>query len=250
MRIEMLLAVVAAMVLLLALAADAQRPIPLRLSEPRHSAELRDLGDGVFEVRTTGGDPYILADEVTQPYDPVSLQVFAFEYQCATDLDFFDIYFIAPQSGWIYSHTGKIPAATEWTPFAANLKAVRPDEWDGSVRQFRIDFGDTAEQARLDEQRQGLLKLQAHVEKTLISPSKIADKSDMIAASHSFSDGGNVTSVSVVGKELDLATQLREYAGEIKPSVPLAPPMVTGEGDSPRPRESAPAAVRTSLRLP
>jgi len=125
------------------------------------------------------------------------------------------------------------------------LKAVRPDEWDGSVRQFRIDFGDTegktvrvrniqlrpmtteeaqAEQARLDEQRQGLLKLQAHVEKTLISPSKIADKSDMIAASHSFSDGGNVTSVSVVGRSSTWRRSCASMLGKSSRLFPLRHP--------------------------
>lgn len=232
-----------------------QDNVPLRLGEPIHSAEVTDLGDGAYEVRSTGGDPYVLCENLAKPFDTESLTVFSFDYICPEGVDFLEVYFVSPKSGWLNYHQKDIAPAEDWTPFAANLEAARPDDWSGGITQFRIDFGGdegnvvkirnirlrpmTAAELRAEEERQAeearqVRELQERIEQSLIAPSKVTDTDSMIAATHAFTDGSDATHIAVLGRELDLATQLREYAAEVPPPVGLPPPMVVGEGASPK----------------
>ncbi len=238
--------------LCLAQVCPAQEPagIPLRLQPAGHSAVVRDMGNGGFEVRTVGEDPYVLCDEIAPGYDASQLRVFSFDYICGEGLDFFEVFFIAPRSSWVNAVVPDISPATEWTHFSANVAAVVPEEWDGSVEQFRIDFGsgegktvrvrdirlrpmNAAEvqaeaEARAAKERV-MAELSRRVEAALVSPARIETAGNVLAATHALGD----THIAVVGKDLDLASQLREHADALDPAAHLPPRLVVGEGPDP-----------------
>ncbi len=235
----------------LATAAFSQRPrgIPLRLQPAGHAATVTDLGNGEVEVRTVGVDPYILCEMIKRKYDAKRLTMFSFEYMSAEPIDFFEVYMVAPDSGWCNASVSDVEAADDWTEFAVNARAIRPDEWNGKVKQFRIDFGGdegnvvrvrnirlramTADEAQAEADAQAIearriAGLHEQIAATMIAPERITDTSSMIAATHSLGD----THIAVVGKELDLATQLRESADALDPAASLPPALVVGEGPS------------------
>lgn len=235
--------------------APGAEEVPVRLSTAAHSAQVRRLEDGSFEVRTTGGDPYVVCERVTEDFDHDRLHVFAFEYRCPESLEFFEIFFGNPFSGHNRFGSGPVPAAPDWRPFAADLAAVPGTDWGPGVRDFRIDFGDrggrtvqvrsvrvrapTAEERQAAEERraaeaEALRTLQGQVDKRLIAPARIPPFENVLAATHRFEDAGGQTLVSVVGKDLDLATQVSAAAGAVPPPVPLPPALAAGEGESPK----------------
>lgn len=237
------------------LAAQAADTIPLRFTQTTHSVEVRDLGQGVWEVQTTGGDPWVVCERVTQPFDHETVFMFSFEYQCEEGLDGFQVYVGPPfRQGAVY-HSETIPPTTEWRLFAANLKTLGPDAWNETVTDLRLDFGNgyrrlvrvrnlrlramtpeeaQAEEARLAEERRRLEEAHRRIEATMIAPARLDDTEDVIAARAEFPDDDGFTAVAVVGRELDLATQLREFADDVPLPVPSAPAIVAGEGPSAR----------------
>ena len=100
----------------------AQHSVPIRLSTTAHSAEVRVLGDGSCEVRTTGGDPYVMCERVEATYDHRRLCVFAFEYTCAEALEFVEVFFGNPFNPERRGTSGPLAAAPQWTPFALDLR--------------------------------------------------------------------------------------------------------------------------------
>ena len=227
--------------------------VPIRLQLGGHSVKVRDLGEGVCEVHTTGPDPYVVCERVEQRFDHDRLFVLAFEYICPEGVDFFEVFWGNPFHGGANVTVRDIPPAEDWAPFAANLK-VKGDEWDESVRDFRIDFGgrsgrvikvrnvhlramtpeeESALRRREEEAGAELREKAARVDAALIAPAKIPDVSNVIAATQVLSDDAGTTAVSVLGRELDLVTQVREYAGDVTPPVELPPRLVVGEGPSP-----------------
>jgi len=230
----------------------AQEPasVPLRLQGAGHSVIVRERGEGVVEVRTVDEDPYVLCDKIERGYDAEQLTTFAFEYRCSEGLDFLEVYFIAPKSGWVNALVRDIAPAAEWAPFAVNVAEVVPEEWTGEVEQFRIDFGSgegrivevrnivlramTPEEARAQaearaEEARRLAELQARIEATLIAPDRLPDKGSVIAATHRLGD----THIAVVGRDLDLVTQVGAHAGALDPAAPRPPRLVVGEGPDP-----------------
>ena len=143
-----------------------------------------------------------------------------------------------------------ISPTTEWTHFSANVAAVVPEEWDGTVEQFRIDFGsgegktvrvrdirlrpmNAAEvqaeaEARAAKERV-MAELSRRVEAALVSPARIETAGNVLAATHALGD----THIAVVGKDLDLASQLWEHADALDPAAHLPPRLVVGEGPDP-----------------
>ena len=227
--------------------------VPIRLQLAGHSVQVRDLGQGVCEVRTTGPDPYVVCERVEQRFDHDRVFVLAFEYVCPEGVDFFEVYWGNPFHGGANVTIKDIPAATDWAPFAANLK-MRGDEWDESVQDFRIDFGGdggrlikvrnvhlramTPEEElvrvrRENEARKELMEKADRVNASLIAPARIEDTSNMMAATEVLTADGATTAISVLGRELDLVTQVRESADSVPPPVDLGPRIVAGEGPDP-----------------
>jgi hypothetical protein len=232
----------------------AQDTVPLRLSTTAvHSATVRVLADGVCEVRTTGGDPYVLCERLTTGFDHRRLSVFAFEYTCSEALEFFEVFLGNPFVPENHYGSGPLPPAPEWTRFAVDLGALPGSEWGEDVRDFRIDFGDrggrvvqvrslqlrapTPAEIRAVQERQAaadaaLKAVQERVEKTLIAPAKIPAADNAISATSSLADAGGLTLISVVGRDLDLVTQVASGGGDVAPAAALPPALVVGEGES------------------
>lgn len=237
------------------LAAHAAEPVPLRFTKTTHSVEVRDLGDGVYEVQTTGGDPWVVIERIAQQFDHETVFMLAFEYLCPEGLDGFQVYLGPPfRQGAVY-YSEAIPPSDRWQPFAANLQTVGPDAWNETVTDLRLDFGNgyrrlvqvrnlrlramtpqeaQAEEARLAEERRRIEEAHRRIEATMVAPDRVAHTGDVISARVEFPHRDGFTAVAVVGRELDLATQLREHADDVPLPVPTAPAIVAGEGPSPR----------------
>ncbi len=232
-------------------AAGAQEGFPLRLTPAIHDATWRDVGGGVYEVRTTGADPYILTDSIALPFDHGRFRVFAFEYRCDEGFDFFEV-FVGPP--WRNQVTRAIPAAPEWRAFASDLGRLPADAWHDGVRDFRVDFGATPERvvwirnivlrpmtpteaeadaARRRAEERRMEDLRASVERSLIAPARLPEGEAEIAARLGLRDTAGTTRIAIVGKQLDLAYQLQRMAPELPAPVELPRAIVVGEGSDP-----------------
>jgi hypothetical protein len=230
--------------------------IPLRFSEVVHAAEVSVLGPGEYRVRVTGGDPYVVCEPLEAAYNAERLHMFAFEYRCDEDIDFFEMFFGNPFNGDDHLLVRDIPAAPDWRPFAFDLTLPPNGRFDARVRDFRIDFGSGDEagpvvdvrnlrlramtpdevevkqeaEAAARREREALLD---QIEGSLVAPARIILDSEPLAAVHTYTEAGHTTAVSVLGRDLDLYTLVKEEAEQVPPSVPLAPPKVVGEGADP-----------------
>ena len=116
--------------------------VPLRLSTAAHSAEVRMLPDGGCEVRTTGGDPYVLCERVETDFDPRRLSVFAFEFKCPEALEFFEVFFGNPFAPHNRYGSGPLPPAPEWTRFAVDLICKKASLKPCQRHRFNAAFTD------------------------------------------------------------------------------------------------------------
>jgi hypothetical protein len=131
---------------------------------------------------------------------------------------------------------------------------VPDSDWGEAVRDFRLDFGDrggrtillrhlevrapTAAENRAREERRAaetaaLKAVQDRVNRTLVAPARMGPLEDTISATHELADAGGAVLVSVLGKDLDLVTQVAACAGSVLSPVPLPPGLVVGEGYDP-----------------
>lgn len=115
--------------------------VPLRLADGGHNQiTVSALGDGAWELHTTGGDPYVVTVPAAAPYDLAATPILGFEYLCVTGLDSLEV-FAGP--GWSAQRRVGVPgldARQGWSPFAIDLGAsaaistAKPTRW-------RIDLG-------------------------------------------------------------------------------------------------------------
>jgi len=238
---------------LICAAADEGPSVPLVPTSTMHAMAVKPAGEGTWEMRSTGGDPYVVLERVA-PFDHDRLHVLAFDCRAPRGSSGFQIYFGNPFNQYAIASFGPLPASDQWQEVAIDIKAQKPGEWDAKVLDFRLDLGDedgrlltvrnlrlrgptqaeiAAEEARQREAREKLEALQRQIEARLIKPANIKPWEDVIAGTQRFTSGLNTTAVSVVGRELDLANQLREYDGvETSEEIPR-PWIVVGEGASP-----------------
>ncbi|MCC7495177.1 MAG: hypothetical protein IT204_22705 [Fimbriimonadaceae bacterium] len=241
----------AALTLCLCAVGQPGAAIPLELSPTVvHAASVRQTGD-VTTVQCTGDDPYVLCREVTAPYDSAALYLVSFEYRSPQPQDF-ELYFIAPGLGWTAARPPQQPATADWRAVVVDLRTARQDGWRPGVQQFRLDCsggqyalevrrlvlrGPTAaEQAAARDaaaaaERERLAQVAA-VERTLIAPRRLGEVGDSLGGSLRYADADGTLAVAVVGRQTDLVSQLAAHP-EVRPSAPLAPALVVGEGPHP-----------------
>ena len=94
--------------------------IELHLSNQKNDLNLTELSEGIYEIQTTGTDPYVWFQSLKDSYQPNLSYVIAFEYQAPED--FGDFVF--------YCRTGKktkpirtdLQPSEEWKWFVFSLK--------------------------------------------------------------------------------------------------------------------------------
>jgi len=232
-----------------------QSRIPLAFSSLTHSMEFSLIEDGAYTIRATGEDPYVVCEKVERTFDHHRFSVLCFEYQLERDLDYVEVYFGNPFTQEGHLATSTVPASSGWRPFSLDLSTASEGHWNEEVKDFRLDFGGGGDYslkirglslrplskeekkvkaAQGEEERLRMEKKVGAVRKTLIAPSKVGAWDSTISATHVMDRGANRTAISVVGRELDLATELRRWSKRVPSPVDLPPAMVVGEGASPR----------------
>lgn len=136
------LVVVAGLVLLsMPLCSAADDEVALQLASQGHNqATVTIPAAGVWEIHTTGGDPFVVTTANAAPAELSATPVLAFDYVCVSGLNLIDVFAGPGWSGERYVHAERLPAREGWSPFAidvtANEKiaASKPTQW-------RIDLG-------------------------------------------------------------------------------------------------------------
>jgi hypothetical protein len=115
--------------------------VGLRLQEQHaNDVTLRDLGKGVYEIRTTGTDPYVHTHRLPESAQPARSPVLSFEYSSSTGTNSTQV-FLGPQWGEQNSVTGPgLRQSSGWASYTLDLRPVM-DRLGGKVNIFRLDFG-------------------------------------------------------------------------------------------------------------
>ncbi|MBM3496128.1 MAG: hypothetical protein FJX72_17675, partial [Armatimonadetes bacterium] len=108
------------------------------ISEGIHSATLKDIGDGSFEITTTGADPFVHLKVTGGSFAP-ALHVLAFEYASPQGTDNLQVY-VFPPLGEETSVTGPGLALSEgWSSHSLDIgPALRKV---GKPEGIRLDPG-------------------------------------------------------------------------------------------------------------
>lgn len=116
-------------------------PVALRLTEANiHDATLQKVEDGVWEVVTTGTDPYLFTEPISPSPDLSREHVLAFEYFSTTGSNQVQV-FLDPPISEAVSVTGPGLSRSEgWSRYAIDLEPAR-DKVTGKLRALRIDLG-------------------------------------------------------------------------------------------------------------
>ncbi len=127
------------LVLALRVVVAATAPLPLALDpRSRHDAEVTVPAPGVWEIRTSGPDPYVAT--LPFPAAPAEASVLTFEYVCAGSVKPFEVFVGAPWSESRAQTAEQLPYSEGWTEFSLNLQAAR-ERATVPLRQLRLDFG-------------------------------------------------------------------------------------------------------------
>ena len=122
-------------------AADVGSGVPLRISDRRaHDVEVTRPEPGVVEIRTSGPDPYVLAEIAGPGFDPAATSVLDVEYFSPTGTDALEV-FPHPLPRPVASESGPgLSVAQGWTRHAVDLRRVLARS-AGPIRGVRIDLG-------------------------------------------------------------------------------------------------------------
>jgi len=115
-------------------------PVPVELTEQGiHDLEMKALGPGAWELRTTGDDPYVLTRPFPEPVDARRHPVLAFEYFCPSGIDSFQVFFGPAFKENRSFKAGKLGVAEGWVKQSVDLS--QSPAWTGRIPLLRLDFG-------------------------------------------------------------------------------------------------------------
>jgi hypothetical protein len=141
MKTMLLMACLSAILLLSALPAMADDTMPLKLTQSNiHDATLSVLEDGVYEIHTTGDDPYVFTEPLKASVDPEKHRMLAFEYFSTTGTNHVQIFVIPPLDEKHSVMSGGLNISEVWSAHAIDLKSQLGQDRE-PVRQLRLDFG-------------------------------------------------------------------------------------------------------------
>lgn len=104
-----------------------------------HDLDMREMGGGGYELRTTGGDPYVFTKPLAPMPDTKREHVLAFDCFCPAGTDSFQVFF-GPSPSEGRSHTGAGLGVSEgWTSYTIDL--AESPAWVGDIPSLRLDFG-------------------------------------------------------------------------------------------------------------
>lgn len=114
--------------------------LPLTLiRENMHDMEMTALPDGSFDIRTTGGDPYVFTAPLSSAIEPAK-HILAFDCFSATGTGAMQVFLLPPLSE-ANSVTGPGVAHSEaMSPYGIDIRPVLA-RLGAAVTQLRLDFG-------------------------------------------------------------------------------------------------------------
>ena len=124
--------------------AESPNDIRLRFDSAKlNHVEITQDKDGVFEVITSGTDPYVYCLPVSSRYDHTLFYTVRFEYQAEKDGGQFECFFGPP----IHANKRAVApllAAESWQDVSIDLRTAKADFTEFSS-QFRLDFGNQSD---------------------------------------------------------------------------------------------------------
>lgn len=103
--------------------------------------EVTEKSPGVYEISTTGNDPYVATVRLEESIDPAALPILAFEYFCPDGVNDFTVYFGPPISDARSVSAGALPKAEPWVATSVNMAEKSLGRWEGDITAFRLDPG-------------------------------------------------------------------------------------------------------------
>lgn len=122
---------------------EPKEEIDIRLNVANTSANLQatQLADGSYELNTSGNDPWIRAETVTDLYEIDATYILSFEYKAVAAYNELEVFYGPPISGAQVLNGGALKAAADWTPYVLNPRLVSDDFQNERRTEFRFDFG-------------------------------------------------------------------------------------------------------------
>ena len=115
-------------------------PIELDLAKS-HDVEITEPEPGVYAIRTTGGDPWVVSKPLPSKAAE-SNHVLELDYFCPDGIDQLTLYFGPPWSEGFAMSAGAMPRAEAWSKVAADLS--KEEKTADGFRSIRFDFGSKA----------------------------------------------------------------------------------------------------------
>jgi hypothetical protein len=117
----------------------AQKEQPLLISNTKtNQLVLKDIGNGEFQIETTGSDPYLYTKPLAEAADS-SLYIFSFDYFSTKPVETVQVFFSPPISE-NRSISGELGYSEGWATFSLNM-AEMIGKWGKKGDFLRIDFG-------------------------------------------------------------------------------------------------------------
>jgi Family of unknown function (DUF5722) len=120
----------------------AQQEQPLVISAIKtNQLVLKDMGNGEFQIETTGGDPYLFTKPLDAKIDS-SNYILSFDYFSTKPVETVQVFF-SPPTNENRSVSGAVGYSEGWTTFSIDASEMM-DKWGKKGDFLRIDFGTTA----------------------------------------------------------------------------------------------------------
>jgi hypothetical protein len=124
--------------------ASAPDTIPLTLTDRNsHDITLRTVEGGAYELKTTGGDPYLFTTPFAEPATLDDSLVLAFDCFSASGTDSVQVFVDPPISEALSLKAPGLPHSEGWSAYAADLHPLLV-QVKGPVRALRLDFGNAS----------------------------------------------------------------------------------------------------------
>jgi hypothetical protein len=124
----------------LPLALGAQtNPVALTVNQESYHEVSLESAEGVYEVKTTGKDPYIFTNPLQADLDVKNTQL-SFEYFCPTGVDFIEVYFYPLQEPVSPIMIRDVGSTEGWVEFRVDI-SEKMNTWGKKGDWLRLDFG-------------------------------------------------------------------------------------------------------------
>ena len=222
---------------------EAYPHVELFLSNQKNDLKLNELSKGIYEIQTTGTDPYVWFKSFRDAYESNLSYIIAFEYQVSGDFDEFVFYCRTGNKTKAIRTKFKPSDHWKWHVFELSERGQLTGQ---KIDALRMDFGELANKTmqirnlRLIETTREL-KLYAALGEKIDEVDTfgigLKNLKPQVSSTETvrYQDENSLSIAQSVYQYLDLDAEtkrLRNLSG-VMPPVPLGPRIVAGEGPHP-----------------